>query len=143
MLCRDEAGARRLRARPEALPGEPLATLPCDLADLDSVAACAEALLTRAEPIDTLLLNAGLQYSGARQPRWSAQGFELTIAVNHLAHQALLQRLLPLLARGHEARLVVTASEVHDPRSGGGRVGRPAGLGALEGLRQEIGRAHV
>jgi protochlorophyllide reductase len=38
---------------------------------------------------------------------------------------------------------VVTASEVHDPASPGGRVGKPAGLGGLDGLRQGAGFAMV
>jgi len=107
----------------------------CDLADLASVARCAAELLERATPIDSLVLNAGLQEAGAPEPRRSAQGHELTIAVNHLAHQALCQRLLPLLDAGRSPRVVVTASEVHDPATAGGRVGLPAGLGNLEGLR--------
>ena len=145
VLCRDAATADRLgqvRAQQagQHLDGR-LATPICDLSDLASVEHCAEALLTAAEPIDSLVLNAGLQYSGAREPRWSAQGFELTIAVNHLAHQALLQRLLPLLLRGTAPRLVVTSSEVHDPTTAGGKVGQPAGLGDLAGLRQGPGAA--
>jgi protochlorophyllide reductase len=107
----------------------------CDLADLASVARCAAELLERGTPIDTLVLNAGLQEAGAPEPRRSAQGHELTIAVNHFAHQALSQRLLPLLDAGTAPRVVVTASEVHDPGTAGGRVGLPAGLGNLEGLR--------
>lgn len=139
VFCRDEATAHRLSQR---LPG-PLATVIGDLADLASVAAGAEALLNAGGPIDTLVLNAGLQDSGAPQPRWSAQGFELTLAVNHLAHQALLQRLLPLLLQAKAPRLVVTASEVHDPTAAGGKVGQPAGLGNLTGLRQGPGAAMV
>lgn len=139
VLCRDEATAATLRQR---LSG-PLATVICDLADLASVAACAELLLQAGEPIDSLVLNAGLQDSGAAEPRWSAQGFERTLAVNHLAHQALLQRLLPLLLRAAAPRLVVTASEVHDPASAGGKVGQAAGLGTLAGLRQGPGAAMV
>ena len=133
--CRDVSSLERVRRR----LGEAAETPLCDLADLNSVAACCEALLAAAEPIDTLVLNAGLQFSGARAPRWSAQGFEETVAVNHLAHQALLQRLLPLLRRGTAPRLVVTASEVHDPAAPGGRVGRAAGLGDLAGLQQGPG----
>jgi protochlorophyllide reductase len=37
--------------------------------------------------------------------------------------------------------LVVTSSEVHDPTSAGGKVGQPAGLGDLAGLRQGPGAA--
>ncbi len=137
-----EAGAAEADTA-EAGTGPAPQALVCDLADLESVNRCAEELLRRGEPIDTLVLNAGLQYTGAPEPRRSAQGYELTIAVNHLAHQLLAQRLLPLLQAGREPRLVVTASEVHDPASQGGRVGRPAGLGDLGGLRQGPGFAMV
>ena len=133
--CRDATTAAALRER----LGGRIETLICDLADLSSIDRCAASLLAKGEPIDTLVLNAGLQYSGGAEPRWSAQGFELTIAVNHLGHQALLQQLLPLLLRGTAPRLVVTASEVHDPSTAGGKVGLPAGLGDLAGLRQGPG----
>lgn len=143
--CRDAASAARLGQVLAAMAEQPTAEQPlggrlatpiCDLADLASVEGCAAELLAAGEPIDSLVLNAGLQYSGASEPRWSVQGFELTVAVNHLAHQALLQRLLPLLLRSKAPRLVVTGSEVHDPSSAGGKVGQPAGLGDLAGLRQ-------
>ena len=136
--CRDQAGAEALAQR---WPG--VQTSVCDLADLDSVERFSNALLAQGDPIDTLVLNAGLQYAGAPEPRWSAQGFELTFAVNHLAHQALLQRLLPLLLLGTNPRLVVTASDVHDPKAPGGSVGRAAGLGDLAGLKTGPGAAMV
>jgi protochlorophyllide reductase len=139
LLCRDAATADRLRQRLDSAP----TTVVCDLADLTSVTAGAEELRQAGKPIDTLVLNAGLQYTGAPAPRWSAQDVELTLAVNHLAHQALLQRLLPLLLQAPAPRLVVTASEVHDPATAGGRVGPPAGLGELAGLRQGAGAAMV
>lgn len=135
--CRDAATAAALRQRLAGAPHTPI----CDLADLASVERCAALLLAEPGPIDVLVLNAGLQYSGALQPRWSAQGFELTVAVNHLAHQALLQRLLPRLRQSPAPRLVVTASEVHDPGTPGGRVGEPAGLGDLSGLQAGPGAA--
>jgi protochlorophyllide reductase len=133
--CRDATTAAALCER----LGGRIETPICDLADLSSIDRCAASLLAKGEPIDTLVLNAGLQYSGGAEPRWSAQGFELTIAVNHLGHQALLQQLLPLLLRGTAPRLVVTASEVHDPSTAGGKVGLPAGLGDLAGLRRGPG----
>jgi protochlorophyllide reductase len=140
VLCRDAASADCL-GQGLGPQGGRLATPIADLADLASVERCADDLLAAAEPIDSLVLNAGLQYSGASEPRWSAQGFELTVAVNHLAHQLLLQRLLPLVLQGTAPRLVVTSSEVHDPSSAGGKVGQPAGLGDLAGLRQGPGAA--
>jgi protochlorophyllide reductase len=139
--CRDAATAAATLSRLGQEVEAPVAAEApvCDLADLDSVAGCCTELLRGGEPIDTLVLNAGLQYTGAGEPRRSAQGYELTIAVNHLAHQAMALRLLPLLERGHAPRLVITASEVHDPATPGGRVGQAAGLGTLAGLRTGAG----
>jgi protochlorophyllide reductase len=140
--CRDQATAAATMERLLAKRSSETPTLHapvCDLADLASVARCAAELLERGTPIDSLVLNAGLQEAGAPEPRRSAQGHELTIAVNHLAHQALCQRLLPLLDASRSPRVVVTASEVHDPASAGGRVGLPAGLANLEGLRGGAG----
>ena len=110
-----------------------------DLADLHSVKSCADRLLAKGEPLDVLVLNAGLQYTGAAESKRSAQDFELTIAVNHLGHQALTQQLMPLLEIGENPRVVITASEVHDANSPGGRIGKAAGLGALAGLQTGAG----
>jgi protochlorophyllide reductase len=137
LLCRDadaaETAQRQLAER--AGGGTAPAVAVCDLGDLDSVRACGQTLLAQGQPIDTLVLNAGLQYAGAKTPRLTPQGHELTIAVNHLGHFLLAQQLTPLLLAGQVPRLVVTASEVHDPLTAGGKVGSPAGLGDLAGLR--------
>ncbi len=135
--CRDRASAEAASRRvlEKAGAGTPPATEVCDLADLESVRACGAALRARGTPIDTLVLNAGLQYAGAAEPRHTAQGHELSFGVNHLGHFLLAQQLRPLLAAGRSPRLVVTASEVHDPATAGGKVGAPAGLGKLAGLR--------
>ncbi len=60
--------------------------------------------------------------------------FELTIGTNHLGHFLLANLLLTAVAASPSPRIVVTASPVHDPASGGGDVGAPATLGALKGL---------
>lgn len=57
-----------------------------------------------------------------------------TVGVNHLGHFLLASLLTPTLATAAEPRLVVTASPVHDPTSGGGNVGSTATLGDLAGL---------
>ena len=127
-----EAAGRLVLER--AGTGTPPATAVCDLADLESVRACAAAQLARGTHIDSLVLNAGMQYAGASEPRRTAQGHELSFGVNHLGHFLLAHQLCPLLAAGPAPRLVVTASEVHDPTTAGGKVGAPAGLGELAGL---------
>jgi NAD(P)-dependent dehydrogenase (short-subunit alcohol dehydrogenase family) len=87
--------------------------LALDLASLASVRAFADAVITEIGEnlIDVLVLNAGAQ-SPVSEAR-SADGFELTFAVNHLAHYLLARLLVPHLADG--GRLVITTSDTHDP----------------------------
>lgn len=87
--------------------------VPLDLASLDSVREFDDAVtrLLGDARIDVLVLNAGMQTgsTGAR----SADGYELTFAVNHLAHYLLARLLLPRIA--DHGRLVITTSDTHDP----------------------------
>jgi NAD(P)-dependent dehydrogenase (short-subunit alcohol dehydrogenase family) len=61
--------------------------------------------------IDVLGLNAGVQI--VRGNARSADGLELSFAVNFLAHFLIVERLKSLLRPG--GRIVFTSSEVHDP----------------------------
>jgi len=104
----------------------------CDLADLASVRAFAASVTS----VDVLVNNAGLALNTKdATPQRTKDGFEMTIGTNHLGHFLLYEALEAKLARSKAPRLVVTASPVHDPKSGGGDVGSPAGLGDLSGLK--------
>lgn len=100
-------GARNPIALPAALAGQ-VRAVPLDLAALANVRSFAEAL--GPEPIDVLILNAGLQLARAAT---SVDGFELTFAVNHLAHFLLLALVRDRLTAG--ARVIFTGSGTHDP----------------------------
>jgi len=141
-LARDE-----IMAAVESLPNAGVAVpMQCDLSSLDSVRGFASAFKATGERLDILCLNAGLQYSGSTEPvRRTADGFEITVGVNHLGHFLLTNLLLPELeSAGAEgpsvARVVVTASEVHDPASAGGSVGNGATLGDLRGMAEQGSR---
>lgn len=84
-----------------------------DMASLGSVRSFAEAVIgSLAERrIDYLVLNAGTRVSATGKT--SADGFELTFAVNHLAHYLLCRLLLPYMSKG--GRIVITSSNMHDP----------------------------
>jgi NAD(P)-dependent dehydrogenase (short-subunit alcohol dehydrogenase family) len=82
-----------------------------DLASLESVAACAERLLTAEPRLDLLINNAGVMTPPTRQE--TADGFELQFGTNHLAHFALTLRLLPLIRRGQSPRVVTVSSGAH------------------------------
>ncbi|KAL1528956.1 hypothetical protein AB1Y20_010278 [Prymnesium parvum] len=105
----------------------------CDLSSLRSVREFAASL--RGAPVDTLALNAGVARGTAEaEARRTSDGFEETVGVNHLGHFLLASLLVPNLEAAARPRLVVTASPVHDPTSGGGNVGAAASLGDLAGL---------
>jgi retinol dehydrogenase 12 len=83
--------------------------LTLDLADLESVRACASAFLARGEPLHVLINNAGV--GGAHG--LTRQGFEMTFGVNHLGHFALTQSLLERLTDSAPARIVNVSSDAH------------------------------
>ncbi len=104
----DQADELAARAGPNRLT-----LVPCDLASLASVAEAVADVshLLGDAPVDALALNAGLQ--SILNDQRSADGLELTFAVNHLAHVMIADRLLEHMRPG--GRIVITASEVHDP----------------------------
>jgi len=83
--------------------------VPLDLADLESVQACASAFLARSEPLHVLVNNAGV----AGQRGLTRQGFELMFGVNHLGHFALTNALLGCLTASAPARVVTVSSDAH------------------------------
>ncbi|MFI6900644.1 SDR family NAD(P)-dependent oxidoreductase [Nonomuraea sp. NPDC050394] len=124
-------GARLILGARRPVPGSE--SIPLDLTDLASVRAFATSVRERlAEPpgtpgtpdtpdtpgtrVDALVLNAGLIRPDVAGR--SADGFETTFAVNHLAHYLLIRLLLPTLADG--AIVVLTTSGTHDPATGAG-----------------------
>ena len=110
-----------------------------DLSDLSSIDSLCSEVKNRRWTIDVLILNAGLQYTGSKTPRRSTQGIELTFAVNHLSHFYLTQKILPFIDIRNDPKIIITSSEVHNPNSGGGKVGAKASLGKLKGLESGAG----
>jgi NAD(P)-dependent dehydrogenase (short-subunit alcohol dehydrogenase family) len=81
--------------------------LQADLASLDEVRGLADRV--NEEPrLDVLVNNAGVGTAGEREE--SADGYELTYAVNYLAPYVLSHALLPLLKSSAPARIVNVAS---------------------------------
>tara|TARA_Y100001933_G_scaffold128161_1_gene128012 strand:+ start:479 stop:1504 length:1026 start_codon:yes stop_codon:yes gene_type:complete len=109
-----------------------------DLSDLENIKKLKEYFLKNEKFIDILILNAGIQYTGALYPKVSRQGLELTFAVNHLAHFFMVNHLFPLMNESEQSRIVITSSDVHNPKSSGGNVGQKAGLDNLENFMEEI-----
>jgi NAD(P)-dependent dehydrogenase (short-subunit alcohol dehydrogenase family) len=81
-----------------------------DFMHLDEVRELAEQL-ARLPRLDVLVNNAGLIDAGGR--RATAEGYDATFGVNHLAPFLLTNLLLPKLEQSAPARVVVVASEAH------------------------------
>jgi NAD(P)-dependent dehydrogenase (short-subunit alcohol dehydrogenase family) len=115
IASRDRAASAEARRRIAAESGDAaVEALVLDLGSLASVRAFAADVARRDWRLRALVLNAGLQVTqGLRQ---SADGYELTFAVNHLGHFLLANLLLAKLAANAPARIVVVASGVHDPK---------------------------
>ncbi len=97
------------------LPGRatPLAV---ELSDLESVAACADAVAALDTPLDALVCNAGIVLGDHQTVR----GLELQFAVNHLGHFLLVNRLLPRVLAAPQGRVVVLGSGDHARAPKGG-----------------------
>jgi NAD(P)-dependent dehydrogenase (short-subunit alcohol dehydrogenase family) len=80
-----------------------------DLDDITSVEAAADAIAERAEPIDLLVLNAGIAPPG--DATFSANGIERTVSSSLIGHHVLTMRLLEQGLLAPNARIVIAASE--------------------------------
>jgi len=103
--------ADRARAAADAIRSQTgkaiAATLPLDLADLDSVATAA-AELSRQDRLDGLIHNAGI--TAGKQRQSTRQGLELVVGTNHLGHFALAAQTMPILAATPGSRVVLVSS---------------------------------
>jgi WW domain-containing oxidoreductase len=78
----------------------------CDLSDLDSVAAAADAVRALGVPLDAIVANAGIANLPTLQTRY---GVELQFLVNHVGHFALVGALCDLV-RDKSGRIVIVTS---------------------------------
>jgi NAD(P)-dependent dehydrogenase (short-subunit alcohol dehydrogenase family) len=111
LACRNhdraEAAAADIRSAADA--GD-VHVVPLDLADLASVRACADQVLSRWDSVHVLINNAG----GIWTPRsTTAQGFEQTFGVNHVGPFYLTALLLDHLKDSAPARIVNVSSFAH------------------------------
>lgn len=114
---RDERLAKAESLVRAAVPEASIEQARADLSSLAEVRAMGRALADRHDAIHALVLNAGVFAKGHDK---SSDGFELTIAVNHLAHfaltSALIDRVRVAASRDGHGRVVTVSSIAH--RSG-------------------------
>jgi NAD(P)-dependent dehydrogenase (short-subunit alcohol dehydrogenase family) len=95
--------------------GARIETFQADFASLAEVRQLAEDIKGRFDSLSVLVNNAGVWHT---QRTLSKDGYEATLAVNHLAHFVLTNELKGLLVAGTPARVVNVSSSMHGrPRS--------------------------
>jgi protochlorophyllide reductase len=138
MACRDTAKARRAQ-QALAIPDAAVTHLAVDLGDLDSVNRLVAAVHATGRPLDAVVVNAAVYKPSLKQPERSPQGYEISMATNHLGHFLLIQRLLPDLERSNHPsrRLVILGTVTANSKELGGKIPipAPADLGDLAGFR--------
>jgi protochlorophyllide reductase len=122
------------------IPHGQLTHLRIDLGDLDSVRVGVETLVASlGRPLDALVINAAVYKPRLKEPERSPQGYEISMATNHLGHFLLIQLLLPDLQRSTHAsrRLVVLGTVTANSKELGGKIPipAPADLGDLAGFK--------
>jgi len=110
IVGRDAGRIEKALATVKARSSAGAASYLCDFSSLSSVNRLADEVLRDVPALHVLINNAGSVFA---QRTLTADGFEATFAVNHLAHFVLTQRLLPLLASSAPARIVTVASGRH------------------------------
>jgi NAD(P)-dependent dehydrogenase (short-subunit alcohol dehydrogenase family) len=117
VVCRDAAKTERLIAELGAETGNrEVRPLIADLGSQREVRRVAEEFLATGEPLHVLLNNAGAVFGFRRQV--SADGLELTFALNHLAYFTLTVLLLGRLRESAPARIVNVASNAYTMAKG-------------------------
>jgi NAD(P)-dependent dehydrogenase (short-subunit alcohol dehydrogenase family) len=109
MLGRDRQRGERAaqRVREAAAPGAVISFVELDLASLASVCAAAAEIAANHQAIHVLVNNAGVHL---RSRAVSADGFEMTWAINHLGPFLFTNQLLPQLRAADRARIVNVTS---------------------------------
>jgi protochlorophyllide reductase len=112
--------------------------LPLDLSSLKSVRDFVSKFRQLGKPLDALVCNAAIYLPLLKQPQYSVDGYEISVATNHLGHFLLANLLLEDLKNSGnpEPRLVILGTVTANPKELGGKIPIPAppDLGNLQGF---------
>ncbi|EAQ74810.1 MULTISPECIES: protochlorophyllide reductase [unclassified Synechococcus] len=137
MACRDLAKAKAA-ASSLAIPESSLTHLQVDLGDLESVRRLVNAFHATGRSLDALVCNAAVYKPRLKQPERSPQGYEISMATNHLGHFLLIQALLDDMKKSSHPsrRLVILGTVTANSKELGGKIPipAPADLGDLSGF---------
>jgi len=113
---------------------------PLDLSSLAKVREFVTAFRSTGKNLDALVCNAAIYLPLLKEPMRSADGYELSVATNHLGHYLLCRLLLEDLQKSEypDRRLVILGTVTANPKELGGKIPIPAppDLGDLSGMAE-------
>ncbi|PRQ31359.1 putative protochlorophyllide reductase [Rosa chinensis] len=135
MACRDFLKAERA-AKAAGMPKENYTIMHLDLASLDSVRQFVDNFRRSERPLDVLVCNAAVYLPTAKEPTFTADGFELSVGTNHLGHFLLARLMVEDLNKSDypSRRLIIVGSITGNTNTLAGNVPPKANLGDLRGL---------
>lgn len=137
MACRNLDKAKAA-AQEIGMPADSYTVLHLDLASLASVRRFVEEFRATGRTLESLVCNAAVYLPLLKEPLRSEDGYELSVATNHLGHFLLCNLMLEDLQKSPalDKRLVILGTVTANPKELGGKIPIPAppDLGNLEGF---------
>lgn len=135
MACRDipktEAAAQEV-----GIAKDSYTIMPIDLADLVSVRKFVQNFRSSGRSLEALVVNAAIYMPLLKEPLRSPEGYELSMATNHLGHFLLCNMMLEDMKKSTypDRRMVILGTVTHNPDELGGKIPPRPDLGNLEGF---------
>ena len=135
MACRD---LEKTQAAADAvgMSSDSYTIMHLDLASLESVHQFVRDFRSSGKSLDALVCNAAIYMPLLKEPLLSVDGYELSVATNHLGHFLLCNLMLEDLKNSPAAdrRLVILGTVTHNPDELGGKIPPRPDLGNLDGF---------
>jgi protochlorophyllide reductase len=131
-------------ARGLGIAADSISMVEIDLGSLDSVRRFAAAFQASGRSLEALVCNAAVYLPLLKEPARSPEGFEISVATNHLGHFLLMNLLLPDLRRATKqpARLIALGTVTANSEEFGGKVPIPAPVSMINGKPFKAGKAY-
>jgi protochlorophyllide reductase len=135
MACRDLPKTQKA-AQEVGIPEDSYTIMHIDLASLESVRQFVKDFRASGKSLDALVCNAAIYMPLLKEPLRSPEGFELSVATNHLGHFLLCNLMMEDLkhSSSSDPRLVILGTVTHNPDELGGKIPPRPDLGNFEGF---------
>ncbi|NJN11241.1 MAG: protochlorophyllide reductase [Richelia sp. RM2_1_2] len=137
MACRNLEKTQKV-ANEVGMSPESYTIMHLDLASLNSVRQFVNTFRESGKSLDALVCNAAVYLPLLKEPMRSEDGYELSVATNHLGHFLLCNLMLEDLQKSSasQPRLVILGTVTANPKELGGKIPIPAppDLGDLKGF---------